>query len=262
MAIGGLLGVSVGLGFGCGSEDRVFESSGRYLPPAEYRVIVETVVEAPFDEVWDGLIERLSASSYRIFTFDKASRFLVVDLDRSTDAARSLNRPNRFADCGRMQRSFIADGRATEFDYGVAESSRHLEACAEKEAFEVRDVSRALDLSARATLYLQPEGPKRTRVTVNSRYTLTIETGATTRQVPREAAALEGKPRELEPIREEVRFTTFTRTAFEERTAGAEGSRGASSTQDTTQPRADGDRFCRATGELEAALIALSAKSG
>ena len=224
----------MGLGVGCGSEDRVLESSGRYRPPADYRVIVETVVEAPFDEVWDGLVERLSASSLRILTFDKAMHFLVIDLDRSTDAARSLNRPDRFVDCGRVERSFSEDGRAMEFAYGIAEPSRHVEAYAGEDAFEVRDVSRVVDLSARATVSLKSEGPKSTRVTLNSRYGLTVETAGTTRQVPRAAAAKEGEPRELQPLRETLRFTTFTPSTF------------------------DGERVCRATGEFERTLIALS----
>jgi len=213
--------VGVGFGVGCGSEDRV--------------------VESPFGEVWDALVARLSDSPFRILTLDDASHFLVVDLDRSTDVALAANRRGRHVDCGRMQRTLTEDGRIQEFAYELADSSRHVEAYADVEGYEIRDVSRAVDLEARASVYLRPDGETRTRVTVNSRYTLTIETTGTTRRVPRRAADPEGKPRELEPSREEVRFTTFTQSGLDEGRKGI-----------------DGGQVCRATGELERALLALA----
>lgn len=239
---------AVGFSLGCGSEDRVVESTARYLPPAEYRMAVEAVVELPFGTSWDGLVSRLSDSPFRVLTLDKASRFLVVELDRSTDASRAANPPGRFVDCGRMQRTLTEDGRTREFAYALADSSRHDEAYAVGEGYEIRDVSRAVDLGARATVYLRPDGETRTRVTVNSRYTLTIETTGTTRRVPRRAADPEGKPRVLEPSRVEVRFMTFTQSGL------VEGGKGI----DQGRKGIDGDRICRATGELERALLALA----
>jgi hypothetical protein len=202
---------------------------------------VEAVVELPFGTSWDGLVSRLSDSPFRVLTLDKASRFLVVELDRSTDAARAANPSGRHVDCGRMQRTLTEDGRIQEFAYELADSSRHVEAYADVEGYEIRDVSRAVDLGARATIYLRPDGEARTRVTVHARYTLTIETTGTTRRVPRRAADPEGKPRELEPSREEIRFTTFTQSGR------GEGGNGI-----------DGGQVCRATGELERALLALA----
>jgi hypothetical protein len=228
----------------------VVESTVHYEPPAEYRVVTGTVVESAFDESWDGLVKRLTESSFPILSLDKTSRFLVVGVDRSTDDAPSANSPARYVDCGRLRWSLTEGGRSEQFDHAVAESSRHVEADRGEEAYEIRDVSRAVDLAARATLYLQPEGPERTRVTVNARYTLTLQTTGTTRQVPRKATADEGKPRAVKPLREEIRLTTFKQSAREDR--------GADSTDDP-KPEGDGGPFCRATGEFERALLALTA---
>lgn len=256
--IPGLFGLATGLGAGCGSGDRALESSAHYTPPAEHRVVVETVVEAPFDAVWDGLIERIPASDLILLTSDKTTRFLVVDLDGSTDAARSRNRPGRFVDCGRVRRSFVEGGRVMQFEFGIAESSRHVEVRAESEGFEVRDVTRAVDLSGRATVHLDPADPKQTRVTVNSRYALTVETGGTTHQVPRDGGAAEGEPRALAPLRETARFTTFTRSAFEGGASGTEKPGGVSPSSGSALPLVGDGPVCGATGELERVLLALS----
>ena len=256
--LGLAIGLGLGLGFGCGSDDRALESTSHYQPPGDHRVVVETVVDAPLAEVWARLIERHPANGLRILTFDAATHFLVVDLDRSTDAARFSNRPDRFVDCGRVRRSFLDDGHVMEFAHGVAESSRHVEAYPGTEDFEVRDVSRVVDLSARATVYLKPEGPKRTRVTVNSRYGLTVETAGTTRQVPRDAAAKEGEPRALSPVREAVRFTTFTRSPLEAGSADADAVKSESSPHASKSPRIAAEPVCVATGEFERTLIELA----
>lgn len=233
--------VWVGFGLACGSEDRVVETTARYSPPAEYRMAVEAVVELPFEAAWDGLVSHLADSPFRILALDEAARFLVVELDRSTEAARAANSPGRHVDCGRMQRTLTLDGRSEGSNYALADPGRHVEAYAEGEDHEIREIERAVDLTARASVYLRPDGEASTRVTVHSRYRLTIETTGTTRRVPRRTAEPEGKPRALEPTRMEVRFTTFTQSGL-----GEDG-----------KP-IDGGPVCRATGELERALLALA----
>lgn len=253
------MGLSASFGAGCGSGDRALESTALYTPPAEYRVIVETVVESPFGAVWDALGERIPASDLKLLTSDATARFMVVDLDRSTDALRSRNLASRFVDCGRIRRSFVEDGRAQQFAFGIAESSRHVEVQAEDEGFAVRDVARAVDLSARATLHLTAEDPQRTRIKLNSRYALTVETTGTTHQVPRDADVPEGEPRTLAPIRESVRFTTFTRSSLAAGAPGTEASRAASPSAGEARPPVAGGPVCAATGELERVLLALAA---
>ncbi len=54
----------------CGADDRSFESSVRYEPPVDHRVVVETLVDLPFEATWDALIRRLSESGYRVATLE------------------------------------------------------------------------------------------------------------------------------------------------------------------------------------------------
>lgn len=63
----------------CGGDDRTIESTVRYELPEEYRIVVETVVDLPFDQAWNVLIRRLSESSFRVSMFEKASRFVALE---------------------------------------------------------------------------------------------------------------------------------------------------------------------------------------
>ena len=67
----------------------------------ERPVVVETVVDLDFETTWNALIRRLSESPYRVAALEKASRFVRVDLERSSDLAAAFNKPARFVDCGK-----------------------------------------------------------------------------------------------------------------------------------------------------------------
>jgi hypothetical protein len=220
----------------CGGDDRTIESTVRYEPPIEHRIVVETVVDLPFDEAWNNLIRRLSESSFRVSTLEKASRFVAVELLRSSDLAATANRPARYVDCGRTVRSF-SDGEGTErFDYAVAKSSHHREATAVESGYRVSDVDRRVELEARSTLYLQPEGGGRTRITLKATYELKIQIAGSAQIISSDSGEPAGPKESFGPRVESIRFTTF-------------------------QPGQDqrrGGLTCRATGELEHALIALA----
>ena len=220
----------------CGGDDRTIESTARYELPAEHRIIVETVVDLPFDQAWDDLIRRLSESSFRVSTLEKASRFVAVELLRSSDLAASANRPARYVDCGRTARTFSDGEKSEQFDYAVVQSSHHRESNPLDGGYRVSEVDRRVELEARTTLYLQPEGVRRTRITLKTRYEVKIQVSGIARRVPVDSDEAPGPDEAFGPRVESIRFTTF-------------------------QPGQDqrrGGLTCRATGELEHALIALA----
>jgi hypothetical protein len=208
----------------------------RYEPPIEHRIVVETVVDLPFDAAWDELIRRLSESSFRVAALEKASRFVLVEVHRSSDLATRTNRPSHFVDCGRTVRTLEDGGETERFEYEVADSSTHRESDATDGGYRVSDVERRVDLDARATLYLQPEGERRTRVTVKVRYEVAIGVSGLATFLSADPDAAAGETVAFGPRTESIRFTTF-------------------------QPGSDqrsGGLTCRATGALEHALIALA----
>lgn len=235
-ALAGLLGGLALLFGGCGDTPRTIESTVRYEPPLEHRIVVETVVDLPFDAAWDELIRRLSESSFRVAALEKASRFVLVEVHRSSDLAAKANRPSRFVDCGRTTRTFAEGAETERFEYAVADSSAHRESDPMDGGYRVSEVERRVDLDARATLYLQPEGERRTRVTVKARYELAIEVAGRATFVAADVEEASAEAVAFGPRTESIRFTTF-------------------------QPGSDqrsGGLTCRATGVLEHALIALA----
>ncbi len=230
----------VALLIGCGSSERRIESDKLYEPPMERSIVVETVVALPFDATWGELIRRLSESSFRVSTLEKASRFVRVDLVRSSDLATRANKPARYVDCGKTVRTYReSDGEEQEekrFEYQVADSSRYQDSDAVPGGYRVSDVERRVALDASATIFLQPEGARRTRVTVKSRYQIQIEIGGEVAFVPLDRDDAPETSQAFGPRIESIRFTTF-------------------------QPGTDqrrGGLTCRATGDFEHALVALA----
>ena len=223
---------------GCGAPDRSIVSTVTYEPPTARAVVVETVVALPFDAAWSELIRRLSESSYHVSTLEKASRFVRVDLHRSSDLAAKANKPSRYVDCGRTVRTYQEEGLGQEqrYEYEVAASSRHRESDPEEGGFRVSDVNRRVDLDASATIYLQPEGARRTRVTVKSRYRMEIEISGLASLYPSDPADDPTAPSSIGPRVESIRFTTFK--------AGSD--------------KRSGGLICRPTGDFEHALVALA----
>lgn len=214
----------------------MIESKVSYEPPIAHRIVVETVVDLPSDQAWDELIRRLSESSFRVATLEKASRFVSIELQSSSDLAANANRPTRYIDCGRTTRTFRENGETADFEYEVASSSRHRESSELADGFRVSDVDRRVELESRSTLYLQPEGKRRTRITVKARYEVRIEVSGSAVRIPRDRDEAAGLPETFGPRVESIRFSTFR----------------------PGQDQRQGGLTCRATGHLEHSLIALA----
>ncbi|MEE8163978.1 MAG: hypothetical protein V3T64_00265 [Myxococcota bacterium] len=221
---------------GCGSDQRMLESTVAYEVPLEHRVVIETVVALPFEATWDGLIRRLSESRFRVATLEKASRFVDVQLDLSSDLAATANQPGRYVDCGRTMRTLSVDGREERFEYEVVESSLHRKSDVLENGYRLSEVKRRVELEARASIYLQPEGKSRTRVTVNARYRVEIEISGSATSIPLDPKQAPSAARFFGPRTESVRFSTVK--------PGRDARRGGLT--------------CRATGAFEHGLIALA----
>lgn len=226
----GLLAIS------CALQDRRFGSTLTYEPPVSRRVVVETVVDRPFDETWDALIRRLSESKFRIAALEKASRFVDVQLELSSDAVATANRPARYVDCGQTTRTLVTPEGEEFYVYEVAASSHHRESDPVNGGFRVSAVDRQVGLEAQASLYLEPEGPERTRVVVNARYALTISISGVAQDIPAAALKRPGEPVKFGPRTESIRFTSFK----------------------LGRDRRSETLSCRVTGEFEHALVALA----
>lgn len=220
----------------CGGDERTIESTVRYEPPMEHRIVVETVVDLPFDAAWNELIRRLSESSFRVSALEKASRFVSVELLRSSDLAASANQPARYVDCGRTVRTFSLGEETEGFEYAVVQSSHHRESSPLEGGYRVSEVDRRIELEARTTLYLQPEGQRRTRFTVKTRYEVKIEVSGSAVFLSDDSDNPPEDAMSFGPRMESIRFTTFQPGRDERR----------------------GGLSCRATGALEHALIALA----
>jgi hypothetical protein len=228
--------MALSLVVGCGADERTIESSASYEPPIAHRIVVETVVDLPSDQAWDELIRRLSESSFRVATLEKASRFVSIELESSSDLATSANRPRRYVDCGRTTRILSVNGEIERFAYEVADSSRHRESIVVPDGFRVSEVDRRVELESRSTLYLQPEGKRRTRITVKARYEVRIEVSGSAVHLPTDLDEENGAPEAFGPRVESIRFSSF-RPGQDQRRGGL---------------------TCRATGDLEHSLIALA----
>ncbi|MEZ4331860.1 MAG: hypothetical protein R3F35_08890 [Myxococcota bacterium] len=203
---------------GCGPEERDVSSSSRYRGPAEYRVRSARIVDAPFDEVWRSLVGHLDDASLRVVTMDARSRFIVVELRASSDAssesphptagAPPLEQPSRYVDCGQASGSLELDGAPERFESALADAGRARELRSAGEDWTLHTLERRTDLTALATLYLQPER-RRTRVSTNARYALTLERTIWTQRVPRSRRDALGPEQETSVERETIRLTSL-----------------------------------------------------
>ena len=98
------------------------------------------------------------------------------------------------------------------------------------------EVDRRVALDAQASLFLEPEGPGRTRVTVNARYQVEIEIAGSATLYSRDPDEAPSPPTPFGPRIESVRFTTFK----------------------PGQDKRRGGLTCRSTGEFEHSLIAFA----
>jgi len=146
------------------------------------RVKNETVVNKPFEDVWNGLVKRLAKSFFIINNIEKASR--LINVSYSTDS------PEEYIDCGNTTRTFTHGDDNLEFHYEVAADSFYKYATGDPSKNEwltgephfVGYVERSTNLEGRINIYIAPKEQK-TDVAVNTRYILTITTSG---QITRE----------------------------------------------------------------------------
>jgi hypothetical protein len=223
---------------GCGPREREVSTWASYAPPEDHRVQTARAVDAPVDAVWQHLAQRLDAGPFRVLTQDPLSRFMVVELRQGEAGGpaagldSSHEPPSRFVDCGREAGGFVLEGERETYESALADSHDHRELAPVGVDYSLRAVARRTDLIARATLYMQAEGD-RTRISVNTRYALTVERTVREQSVPRSHHAAIGAEQERTLPVDQIRITSF---------------------EEAPLPGVDGG-ICRATGVLESRLL-------
>jgi hypothetical protein len=135
-----------------------------YGPPDQSPVLNETLVDEPFEHVWDRLVGQLAKSFFVINNIEKESR--LINLSFSTSD------PGAFIDCGTSTRTFSFRGDHQTYKYNVASSATFKIAAKWGPARNlplVSEVIRTTKLDGRANVYVAPRGSQ-TQVTVNAIY--------------------------------------------------------------------------------------------
>lgn len=143
-------------------------STFHYDDPDATQVENQTVVNKPFNQVWDGLVAELASSYFVINNIDKASR--LINISFSTD------HPENYIDCGETTRVTTRGDVRREYKYDCAESYDYLLEGRGIDYFEETVfVKRKTSLEGRINVYLAPIDSKSTRVSVNVRYVFSIK---------------------------------------------------------------------------------------
>ncbi len=145
-------------------------SNFEYAPPARRPAPThETIIDEPFDGVWDRLVGRLATGFFVINNIDKASR--LINVSYSSDS------PGDFIDCGKSTRQFTFRGETQTYIYQVAESSTFRTASTWgplNNLALVGEVSRQTSVDGRINLYVAPMSANATKVTANVKYILRV----------------------------------------------------------------------------------------
>ena len=217
---------------GCDPGERELSSEVVYSEPAEPTVASSRTVPRALPQVWQAVVAAADRAPYEVVAENESAGFVVVGFD---PAATGLP-VTAFVDCGRIERSVVAEGESTTFAYALGEAGADREVTASPEGYVVRDLERTPALETRSTLHLAAQDPERTRITVNARYTVTIDTTGQEVHWPRRRSLDAGPPEPFGPDTIEARFKSFEAGRFEE----------------------DGPYLCRSTGELERRLLSLA----
>jgi len=142
-----------------------------YAAPTLHSVENERLIDRPFDEVWDSLVERLAKSFFVINNIEKESRIINVSIATKT--------PELYVDCGRSHRTYERGRERLSFDYDVAAASSYKAASVSGLNPVTLYVERRTSLDGRVNIYVAPRGDTQTLVTVNVRYVLTASMGGT-----------------------------------------------------------------------------------
>lgn len=138
-----LIGCLVALA-GCATSE--FDYQGpRGNPPTSQSL----VLEKPFDETWDQLVDHVSKTFFSIDNFEKDSGLMIVNF--STQASR------KYVECGTLNAKWTANYQPQSFSGDYA---RYL------------GTYMGATVNGRANITLLPEGADKTRVSIAARYVL------------------------------------------------------------------------------------------
>lgn len=132
-----------------------------YQPPPVHSVTNQITVNRKFEETWDKLVKNLSGDFFVINNIEKASRIINVSFSHTS--------PSQFVDCGQSSRTLIINNQTNDYHYSTASSSSFRMPLPNDKRF-VMDVVRKTSLSGRSNIYVAPDGPTQTTVSVNTRY--------------------------------------------------------------------------------------------
>jgi hypothetical protein len=159
----------------------------------------EIIVDRPFEDVWDTLIGNLAKSFFVVNNIEKESRLINVDF--GTDM------PEEYVECGTATRTFKSKEDEVTFSYPVAADSSYLRGEGNATPhYWVGAVDRHTDLQGKTNVYVAPEGSN-TRVSVNSRYVLSVKTTGQAKFINGLFGTVQGS-RIIEPTSAKVSFNT------------------------------------------------------
>jgi hypothetical protein len=223
------------LSLACQPPDRTVESESRYTPPGEYDVEGVLVFEGGADELWGRLEGGMTEPEFRVLAADQNAGFVVAEFLPALGG-----RPEQdYVDCGTTERTVTREGQPEHFNYRVADSSRDREVEFAPDHFVVRDLDRDVALKMRTTFYLKSVGIDRTRLTLNTRYEVIVETSGRRQSFPRDGSLDPLPPEALDPVRRVASFASFTEGTFSENSAIR----------------------CRPTGTVEKSMLALAGEA-
>jgi len=209
------------------------KSSSDYTPPRGADMVVhETIVNEPFETVWDRLVGKLASGFFVINNIDKASR--LINVSYSSDS------PGEYIDCGRSRREFSFQGESRAYDYAVADSSTYKADGGTWGEFHnlprIVDIARRTAVEGRINLYVAPVNASQTRVSANVKYILKVDLEATSTAYNGFGKAMSQSA--LPPHTREISFSTSEPATKDWGTGGV--------TQLIT---------CRTNGKLEQSLL-------
>ena len=119
-----------------------------YLEPREKKIEQREVVDVEYDKLWSALVDYVSATDFKIRTYEKESGLLTLEFDAT--------KLQDYADCGVLEFR-IASGTVR------------------RSAPYVREHRQRMRFDGQMNLRVRPEGSGRTSVFINARYNLLLQ---------------------------------------------------------------------------------------
>jgi hypothetical protein len=139
-------------------------ASHNYTPPSVSLLTAPNskVVDKSKEEVWNELVQGLSGQFFVINNMDKSSGFINVSYSGD---------PERYVDGGELYFKVSNLAGTREYKFPAASANEHYE---EIEKGMLLGIDRQLNLEGRMNVVVSEIAPSKTRVTVHTRYILTL----------------------------------------------------------------------------------------